>query len=253
LPRFFPFGQTPARATLADLNLDGTLDFAAALVNNQQALTVRNFGGGVFTDRAGCAAGDYWININVANVPPTAGDPVPVIRQQLDAFRADRRGETDAVRSVAGFTGPGIRADGVTTAELVIHLSDWEGQPVGGAAERTVGVRAVEGAGLGTTVGKVVLGADGAYRALVTSGMELGTARFEVVVQDDPASRAVVLMPPATLPLLSRADWDLSGLVDSADFFAFLDEFLEGAGEFNNDGVVNSQDFFDFLAAYFER
>jgi hypothetical protein len=47
------------------------------------------------------------------------------------------------------------------------------------------------------------------------------------------------------------ADWDMSGLVNSADFFAFLLDFFAGHADFNHSGETNSQDFFDFLAAFF--
>lgn len=48
-----------------------------------------------------------------------------------------------------------------------------------------------------------------------------------------------------------RADFNMSGVVDSEDFFAFLSAFGVGGGEFNGDGVIDSRDLFDFLAAFF--
>lgn len=49
------------------------------------------------------------------------------------------------------------------------------------------------------------------------------------------------------------ADFDHSGAVNSADFFAFLNEFFAGSAgaDFNHSGAVDSQDFFDFLGAFF--
>jgi hypothetical protein len=47
------------------------------------------------------------------------------------------------------------------------------------------------------------------------------------------------------------ADWDMSGAVNSADFFAFVLDFFAGNADFNHSGETNSQDFFDFLTAFF--
>lgn len=48
------------------------------------------------------------------------------------------------------------------------------------------------------------------------------------------------------------ADWDQDGILDSRDFFEFLNAYFLDAADFNQDSVVDSSDFFDFLAAYFE-
>jgi WD40 repeat protein len=54
-----------------------------------------------------------------------------------------------------------------------------------------------------------------------------------------------------------RADWNVDGVLDAMDFFAFVDSFLNCDSEiacsrdFNRDGVVDSQDFFDFVSAFF--
>jgi hypothetical protein len=251
--RQFVFGQTPARFTLADLNLDGGLDFAAALFNNAQTLTVRNTGRGEFNSGAGCASGDYWLDLNVANVPAGAPDPVPILRQQLDARRLELAGATDAIRSTAEFQPAHVRADGLNSADLLITLRDANGGPVAPAPERIVEVFHADAETLGTSIGPVSLVSPGVYRARVTSGFATGSVGFRVRVWSEPGRRAVVLMPPPTLGLLHRADWDESGVVDAADFAAFLDAFMQGAQDFNHDGVPNSQDFFDFLSAFFER
>ena len=46
-------------------------------------------------------------------------------------------------------------------------------------------------------------------------------------------------------------DWDLNGRVDSADFFAFLNDYFEEDGDENLDGRCDSTDFFDYLADFF--
>src|SRR5262249_21737037 len=61
--------------------------------------------------------------------------------------------------------------------------------------------------------------------------------------------------PPPTITFppqrACRADFNLSGSVDSQDFFQFLAAFFAGAADFNADGATTSQDFFDFLGAFF--
>jgi hypothetical protein len=49
------------------------------------------------------------------------------------------------------------------------------------------------------------------------------------------------------------ADFNLDSVVNSQDFFDFLNAFFGGqpSADFNNDSVINSQDFFDFLNSFF--
>jgi hypothetical protein len=249
--RYFNMMGSPSRFALADLDLDSDLDFAAPIFNSGIAMTVRNFGGGVFNSGSGCASGDYWLNLNVANVPTGAPDPVPILRAQLDARRADFLGQTDAIRSSVELDPSAVRADGVNTAQLTITLRDWQNQDIPTSPNRVVEVMAAPDADLGTTVGPVTPGPGDTYTTTITTGNQTGTARFVVRVLDSPAARPVVLMPEAELRLLHAADWDLSGEVNSADFMEFLQDFMNGDAEFNHDGAVNSQDFFDFLQAFF--
>jgi probable HAF family extracellular repeat protein len=60
---------------------------------------------------------------------------------------------------------------------------------------------------------------------------------------------AFILEPASTC----AADINLDGVVNSQDFFDYLQEFFVGAapGDFNADTILNSQDFFDFLTAFF--
>jgi probable HAF family extracellular repeat protein len=53
------------------------------------------------------------------------------------------------------------------------------------------------------------------------------------------------------LPRTCRADWTQDGLLNTNDFFAFLDAFFRGNADFTGDYVTNTQDFFSYLSAFF--
>jgi hypothetical protein len=57
---------------------------------------------------------------------------------------------------------------------------------------------------------------------------------------------------PALLTICD-ADFDCDGMIDSSDFFSFLNAFFsdDPRTDFNADGSINSQDFFDFLNHFF--
>jgi uncharacterized Ntn-hydrolase superfamily protein len=80
---------------MPDLNRDGLPE---AVVSTGTTLVMGNTGG-TFLNPTGFAAGRYFMNINIANQPATATDPVIQMQAAFDAMRVSAAGMPDATRS----------------------------------------------------------------------------------------------------------------------------------------------------------
>lgn len=74
-----------------------------------------------------------------------------------------------------------------------------------------------------------------------------------VSIGPDPTSYIFALLDSVTIDdaIPCPADWDGSGMVDSSDFFAFLESFFGEDADFNDDGMTDSRDLFDFILRLF--
>jgi hypothetical protein len=51
--------------------------------------------------------------------------------------------------------------------------------------------------------------------------------------------------------LTCPCDWNHNFVLNSQDFFDFINGFFAGNADYNNSGATTSQDFFDFLTCFF--
>ncbi len=101
---------------------------------------------------------------------------------------------------------------------------------------------------------------DGVYRTVdggaTWTRLGCGLPRVPVIdMSVEPARNRVVIATQGRgawmCPLTAPADWNMDLVVNSADFFEFLNSFFAGAADFNRSGGTDSQDFFDFVNAFF--
>jgi hypothetical protein len=238
------FFYTPNVFRLADIDGDGYLDVAA--LHLSQVFLIENLGPdgpGRFTDRLGTAAGDYFLNLNIANVLPTDPDPVPRLREMFDQWRADLVGRPDAVRSSADLSRPCVPVGG--SARLVIRLRDWNDGLVT-APIASVTVRHAAGSAGAGAVGAVTPIGQGLFEVEL-SGLREGDDVLRVVVDD--SIRPVTLMPDVAVAVRVSADWDGDGAIDFNDLLAFLNDLaaLNPRADLNRDGTVDFNDLLEFL------
>jgi hypothetical protein len=98
------------------------------------------------------------------------------------------------------------------------------------------------------TILNAVGGVTGSFAPDVTTTVGDTTYHWEVII-----GGADAVLRLASIDTPCSADFNHDGVVNSQDFFDFLNVFFANlpAADFNADATVNSQDFFDFLNAFF--
>lgn len=143
----------------------------------------------------GCADGDYFLDINIANQSSVDPDPVLQLQTLFDTFRANHLGRPDAVASTLDFTR---NSSGFL---LTVELNDWQGTSIGAGVNSLTVSHATDSDGI-TTIGTPTDNGDGTYDVQLDWDGSPGTDIF--VITADDGMRPVVLPPRrATLPLAS--------------------------------------------------
>lgn len=132
-----------------------------------------------------CANGDYHLRLNVRgpNALPASPDPVDQLVERFAAWRAERRGRPDGLRSRLE-AADALPADGASELAVRVVLVDLEGVALthGGALLEVV---SAEGAPLHTQLGPVTDLGDGSYRFVLRAGTEPGLDRLAIRAQDE--------------------------------------------------------------------
>lgn len=131
----------------------------------------------------GCGAGDYWLDLNVANQPASAPDPVIQLQGLYAAWQAQQVGRPDHYASTVTMSATTLRADGIDMLTGTIVLRDAQGNPLGNSLPVTVGLAP------GSTVGNIAFGPvtpqpNGSYTFTMTGGFDAGNAIVDVSVTD---------------------------------------------------------------------
>jgi hypothetical protein len=154
----------------------------------------------------GCAAGDYWLNLNVSGFMADP-DPVYILDDQYAAFKERMRGHVDGLKTEATWTTSQPQSGGGGIAQLELALADFEGTPIthGGAK---IKIAHAEGSA-GLSQRQVITdNGDGTYsiRFLATAATE--TDRFEITISDGIRPAVIYPLPEIDYPVPLEASVD---------------------------------------------
>ncbi len=199
-------------------------------------------------DANGCADGNYLMRLNV--IAGAGGpDPVDLLQQQFDAWRAGLVGRPDAMQSAVSFDPVIIAPNGVATTTMTITLLDWQGLPITAPISSVTVLHAGDSAGL-SSIGAAADQGGGVFDVELTAGTAEGIDRFVVRVNE--AARSILLAPNPTFEYFRPGDLDGDGCVDTVDFLALLALWGPCPGnclaDLDGNGVVDTVDFLAQLA-----
>jgi uncharacterized Ntn-hydrolase superfamily protein len=131
----------------------------------------------------GCGAGDYWLDINIANQPASAPDPVLQLQTQFNAWKANQIGRPDHYTSTATVSATTIRANGLDEVVVNVELRDAQNNPLGNSLPLDARLA------LNSTVGNVSFSPvtalpNGTYEFAMRGALESGLAVLDISVTD---------------------------------------------------------------------
>jgi hypothetical protein len=134
---------------------------------------------------AGCALGQYYLNLNVFGTAGGAEDPDPVFQLQTmyGAWRQGKVGHPDHVLSEVQASAQSLVADGQDALTVTVAPVDVDGTALAGLAA-TVSVQQVSGPPGMIPGGSLSIGGAAPFSFPVAAGTTAGTGRFAITVDD---------------------------------------------------------------------
>ncbi|HEX5052348.1 MAG TPA: IPT/TIG domain-containing protein, partial [Planctomycetota bacterium] len=148
----------------------------------------------------GCAAGQYYMDFNIANQQATDPDPVLQLQALYNTWRAQQVGRPDHFQSTVSINGTSLRSNGVDTLTGTVVLRDAQGNARGNSLPVTVGLN-LHSTVTGVTFGPAIPQANGSYTFTMQGHFDAGTAIVDVAV-DDGLGRVVI----SPLPVVQVSD-----------------------------------------------
>lgn len=151
---------------------------------------------GVCNGSVGCAAGDYYMDLNIAGTTLNDPDPVTLLRAEYDAWRLTMQGRPDGVHSRWYADAEQVAAGSGEIVNLYLDLFDIDAQPLvqGGAA---ITIAHESSSAKSATLQNVIDNGDGTYDLQLLAGDDPGQDRIRILVDD--GIRKVRVWPPVTL------------------------------------------------------
>lgn len=151
-------------------------------------MLVARFGNsdGSTCDADGCAEGEYFLSLNVANQQGGDPDAVEQLQGLFDSWRLTLDGRPDAVNSTVTYAEDG------GTIRMILTLLDWLGEPLGTGGATVTVAHAKQSAGA-HDIGPVVDKGDGSYQIQLTPNGGTGLDFFRISIDDGSAD---IVIPP---------------------------------------------------------
>lgn len=144
----------------------------------------------------GCAAGDFYLAINKASLTAADPDPVIVMRQDFDLWRAGLAGRPDAMASAIWPPEAAVAAGATGNVFFELDLADVDGVALQNGGATVTMQHDGKSAGRSSLVG-VTDNGNGTYTVELAPGAEPGLDLLRFIVDD--GIHAVTLWPPARL------------------------------------------------------